>query len=584
LLLILVVGFYQFGFCYSALRVRSPTNSSPNNEEDNIPLKDRKSWTMDEEATGLDVSTGSHTLSGMFYDTIESAKTRIYDDIPPIRDLWDGMHSGLSLFWTGYYQGFSGLLFDLPTEGYMKDGMFGLVKGTVAGAFHFGVMTASGVAAGVYQVIRGMERTFEAVQSTKEGKVWSSLTKEWFFYSLDEEAEQLQKTKQQQQQQTKPSRRRLRKQVKDQSFYDLLQVPVDASSAEIKKAYYRQALEVHPDKSSESEAANVFRTLNTVYKTLASAETRELYDTHGVCFPEHLQDVDMGAHVDPYTFFSLLFGTGVVGPYVGDLAVASIVDNTLILTEKAEPHTSLGESKFKAPQQTRRQVEIASHLRERIEAYTMGLQTLEEFQLSCRTEAESLALAIEGKLQSDFMLKAISSGLLLATTSYLVPAWRKPLLGWVYGAVDMTQNWQVVHDLEKAIRQAVQDIEAETSQDTDQDTDSDDCDKKKHSADVDMLLEKLSVPKMLKLVWKFNANDISRTLREASRRVLDDCREDKELRQLRAKALNTLGREFHAAVEARRVVHNEEHPDQETIQENVKTALLESIVKDAFFE
>ena len=108
-------------------------------------------------------------------------------------------------------------------------------------------------------------------------------------------------------------------------FYDLLDVSVDASAADIKKAYYRQALAVHPDKSSEAEAAELFRALNTAYKTLVTKESRELYDAHGICFADHLLS-ENSARVDPYSFFSILFGTGVVESYVGDLAIASIVD------------------------------------------------------------------------------------------------------------------------------------------------------------------------------------------------------------------------------------------------------------------
>jgi curved DNA-binding protein CbpA len=372
--------------------------------------------------------------------------------------------------------------------------------------------------------------------------------------------------------------------VKDQSFYDLLQVPVDASSAEIKKAYYRQALEVHPDKNYESKAVDNFRSLNTVYKTLVSEETRELYDTHGVCFAEHMPE--NSAQVDPYTFFAILFGSSVVEPYVGDLAIASIVDNTLILTEKAEPQLSLGESNYRSPQQIRRQVAIASHLRERIEAYTTGEMSSEEFQLSCRTEAQSLAMAMEGKLKAELLLKAISSGLVSATFRILLPAWYKPFLGLAYKAFDITQNDHVVHDLEKAIRKAVREM-GDPSESGPANDDPLECDQGHHDAGFDALLQKLSNPKMLRLVWKFNANDIARTLRDASRRVMDDCADDYEMRLKRAQALNMLGQEFHAAVHSQRRTRDkskDDYPDGETILENVKTALMESVINDELFE
>ena len=164
-----------------------------------------------------------------------------------------------------------------------------------------------------------MESTFHAIQATSEGKIWHDIRKEWFYYSLDEEAELLEASRQ------SGSTRNLRRRVKDNHFYDLLDVSVEATASDIRKAYYRQALAVHPDKSGEMEAAEHFRKLNSAYKTLVNKDSRELYDSHGVCFAEHLLS-ENSARVDPYAFFSVLFETGVVEPYVGDLAIASIVD------------------------------------------------------------------------------------------------------------------------------------------------------------------------------------------------------------------------------------------------------------------
>jgi hypothetical protein len=113
----------------------------------------------------------------MLYETVDRAYSTMMEDIRPLRDMRDGFSSAVSLFWTGYYRGFEGLVFDYPIEGFMTNGIVGLMKGTVAGAFHFGVMTASGIVAGLYQAVRGMERTFEAIRASKEGKIWNRMTK-----------------------------------------------------------------------------------------------------------------------------------------------------------------------------------------------------------------------------------------------------------------------------------------------------------------------------------------------------------------------------------------------------------------------
>ena len=282
-------------------------------------VKDMKSWVFGNSLDLDDTSEKAGTFTQMFYEKFDAAYNAMVEEIQPLRDAWDGLLAAYHLVWTGYYHGFVGLVYEYPWEGLSRHGISGFFTGTAAGLVHFTGMTTSGIAAGLYQAVRGMERTFDAIQATKDGKVWHNLRKEWFFYSLDEEAEEVDAKEI-----TEPTRR-LRKRVVDHSFYDLLGVSVDASAADIKKAYYRQALAVHPDKSSETEAVNQFRTLNTAYKTLVTKESRDLYDAHGVCFADHMPS-ETSARVDPYTFFSILFGSGVVEPYVGDLAIASIVD------------------------------------------------------------------------------------------------------------------------------------------------------------------------------------------------------------------------------------------------------------------
>ena len=613
LLLLLVVGSpFRNWFC-SALRIRATRSNSNGQQEQPEDLRKQKSWTASQTKKIVDTRQEqsdmyNSSFSAMLFETIDKAYTTLSEDVRPLRDIWDGFTSAGTLVWSGWYQGFDGFLFDYPRR---AEGIAGFVKGSIAGAFHLSVMTASGVAAGMYQVVRGMERTWEAVQATAQGKVWSWQKQEWFFYSLDEEADRLMSQEEQRQQQRGINHRRrmLRKQVKDSSFYDRLQIPVDATHSEIKKAYYRQALQVHPDKNAEQqdEATDHFRSLHKVYQTLASEETRALYDTHGVCFSEHLHAHEV--QVDPYIFFAIVFGSRVVEPYVGDLAIASIVDNTLLLTNKAKPAGQVKQQGLDdSDQQLRRQVNIATHLRERIDDYTFGRISKEDFRTSCRTEAQALAMAMESELQVRFLLESIASGLISATVRSLLPAWSKPLLGWAYKALDITRDHSKIHlDLEKAIQQALRDILAEDAKENEaafivnqyqQEHEEDDpleCgqDKKQKAqqsnADVDVLLKKLSNPRLLKLAYQFNANDITRTLRESSKRVLDDAAENQELRSLRAQALNTMGHEFHAAAilyqkhrKGKRKA-DDGYPDLETIQKTVQSALAESVINEGVF-
>nr|GLL19158.1 chaperone protein dnaJ 11, chloroplastic-like [Ipomoea trifida] len=65
------------------------------------------------------------------------------------------------------------------------------------------------------------------------------------------------------------------------SFYDLLGIPVGATSEEIKAAYRRLARACHPDVAGTDQkesSANEFMKIHTAYSTLSDPEKRADYD------------------------------------------------------------------------------------------------------------------------------------------------------------------------------------------------------------------------------------------------------------------------------------------------------------------
>lgn len=60
------------------------------------------------------------------------------------------------------------------------------------------------------------------------------------------------------------------------NFFDVLGVPEDATSAQIRKAFRTKSLEVHPDKNEAADAADKFRQLVDISNVLKSPELKEM--------------------------------------------------------------------------------------------------------------------------------------------------------------------------------------------------------------------------------------------------------------------------------------------------------------------
>ncbi|XP_010279016.1 PREDICTED: chaperone protein dnaJ 6-like [Nelumbo nucifera] len=80
---------------------------------------------------------------------------------------------------------------------------------------------------------------------------------------------------------------------KEKSLYEILGVERTASQQEIKKAYYKLALRLHPDKNpGDEEAKEKFQQLQKVISILGDEEKRALYDQTGC-----IDDADLAGEV-----------------------------------------------------------------------------------------------------------------------------------------------------------------------------------------------------------------------------------------------------------------------------------------------
>jgi hypothetical protein len=143
--------------------------------------------------------------------------------------------------------------------------------------------------------------------------------------------------------------------IKDMEYYEVLGVPHDATSAQIKKSYYKLALIHHPDKNPNNpEAEAKFKVISQAYQTLSDPEMRKKYDEHG---KEGIDQPD----IDPVQLFSMIFGSEQFEHFIGKLT----------MTTMAELGDQANEEAMKDVQ-TARENQLEEILRARLQIWTSG--------------------------------------------------------------------------------------------------------------------------------------------------------------------------------------------------------------------
>jgi DnaJ family protein B protein 12 len=111
------------------------------------------------------------------------------------------------------------------------------------------------------------------------------------------------------------------------AHYRVLGITESATENEIKKAYRKTAIKVHPDKNSAPKADEAFKAVGLAYATLSDPQKRTIYDRYGDEDPDnrgggmgggmHRGPGGMhfrpGQEVNPEDIFNMFFGGGMPG-------------------------------------------------------------------------------------------------------------------------------------------------------------------------------------------------------------------------------------------------------------------------------
>eukprot|EP01084_Bolivina_argentea_P043037 79317_1 len=168
------------------------------------------------------------------------------------KGLGAGLSSGLKNVGKGIGAGLATAI-AAPIAGAKEGGLSGFGKGVGVGLVAAVALPLGGVATGLYQIGRGIINTPEHIQKSKENQEWDQKKRQWYTYDLKKEAEHILNMSEEDFLASQPGNDEQKKEkqtvnVKDTTYYDLLDIDTDASASDIKRAYYKKARRLHPDK------------------------------------------------------------------------------------------------------------------------------------------------------------------------------------------------------------------------------------------------------------------------------------------------------------------------------------------------
>ncbi|CCG82048.1 Uncharacterized J domain-containing protein C4H3.01 [Taphrina deformans PYCC 5710] len=163
---------------------------------------------------------------------------------------------------------------------------------------------------------------------------------------------------------------------KDITYYEIMEISPQATSAEIKKAYHKRAAKIHPDKTGGTTTA-AFLELQEAYNILSNEDSRAHYDKNGRGKADDISDIQAR--------FGGLFGgaQGRFDEFIGEISIISEMGNAI----------RKGETGEKAEDEAARSQQNEAKRKARIETLSRNLASkLDSFDPAKPADFETSAL------------------------------------------------------------------------------------------------------------------------------------------------------------------------------------------------
>ncbi|RSH86985.1 hypothetical protein EHS25_003473 [Saitozyma podzolica] len=261
----------------------------------------------------------------------------------------------------------------------------------------------------------------------------------------------------------------------DMAYYDVLGLKADCTTDEVKKAYRRLAIKLHPDKNRDDpDAEEKFKQISIAYQVLSDPDLRHKYNEFGQKNGGGMAE-PAGGFQDPEEVFGKMFGGDKFEDLIGTISIGKDMKDAFqqqaeqqedmmigpggrpVLTPEAMQRKLARDravAQEKAKVRAARVEALAANLKNKLSIFTEAAKGPEDAQVGasfkeiCRLEAEELrdesyGVELLHSIGKSYQAKAVQH----QASSQFAP------LGWFHGA---KASFNVVTDTVSTLRSAIE--------------------------------------------------------------------------------------------------------------------------------